>query len=108
MDSNKHPFDALAGTKDKVSPENAIWVAKNKREYRVSEMDTTHIKNALAMLKRQGFVSSSTVNFYLNCPLPRGDMAMDAFDMEFDRLMERPVSSFIDIFEAELKRRGEE
>jgi len=70
-------------------------------------METSHIRNALAMLKRQGYVGISTRSFYLSCPLPLGEAAQDAFNMEFDAVMDAPTSPFIDAFKQELERRGE-
>lgn len=84
----------------------AKWNCKDGREIEVAEMATSHIENALAMLKSKGCVGPSTVSFYLNGPMPRGDFATEAYLEEFDRVLESPVSSFVDIFEAELKRRS--
>lgn len=43
---------------------------------------------------------------YLWGPKPTGDHAMDAFDMEFDRVSKAPVNVFVDHFECEAKKRG--
>ena len=81
-----------------------IWHGKD-RDWTIPEMETRHIKNALASLKRRGYVGPSTISFYVSGPMPTGDGAMDAFDMEFDAMMDRPVSKFVDLFEEELKQR---
>jgi hypothetical protein len=83
----------------------AIWTRKDGSQIAVAEMATDHIRNALAMLKRKGAVSPSTRRFYLECPGPVGEAAQDAFDAEFADITSRPTSEFVDIFEAELKRR---
>lgn len=85
-----------------------LWQTKNGRQLRPSEMHTQHIENALAMLKRAGYVGPSTVRFYISCPLPHGDMAMVAFDQECEAVMDAPVSEFVDIFENILEERKEE
>ena len=84
------------------------WRTKDGRELVVEGMSTEHIISSLALLKRKGFVSPSTVEFYLTCPSPVGDMAQVAFDQECSRVFSSPVSLFIDVFKAELKKRGGE
>lgn len=85
-----------------------LWQTKSGQLLRPSEMHTRHIENALAMLKRAGYVGPSTVSFYLSCPLPHGDGAMDAFDQEWDAVMDASVSKFVDIFKNILKQRKED
>lgn len=82
------------------------WIMKDGTQINVKNMETSHIKNSLAMLKRKGFIAQSTFESYFCC-YPRGDMAQMAFDQEFDEVMKSPVSQFIDIFENELEARGE-
>ena len=81
------------------------WKTKDGKSLLPSEMETEHIENALAYLKRQGYVGPSTVKFYVSCPLPTGDVAEDLFYREFDSVLDAPVSKFVDLFEAELERR---
>ena len=84
------------------------WKTKEGKLIEVKDMSTSHIKNSLAMLKRKGFIAQSTLKSYLFCPSPRGDMAQYCFDQEFDRILNCPVSSFIDKFESELIKRNKE
>lgn len=86
--------------------EERIWKSQNGRETRVEDMNTRHIENTLAKLKREGFVSPKTVASYVNGPKPNGDSAQDAFDEELDRVLNSPVSPFIDWFEEELEKRN--
>lgn len=81
---------------------------ENGRELTAQEMSTEHIANSLALLKKKGFVAQSTLDFYLTCPLPVGGMAQMAFAEECSHVFACPVSSSIDMFEAELKQRGED
>jgi len=83
-----------------------IWTTQDGREFEVSDMRTSHIINTLRMLKRKGYKSPSTVKFYITCPAPNGDAANDAFEQEFDDVINSPTSPFIDEFETELKKRG--
>lgn len=83
-----------------------VWTTKSGKEIPVSKMATSHIQNTLRMLRDKGYVSPSTLLFYLTCPLPNGRYAVEAFYEEFDRISSSPVSEFIDIFEAELKKRN--
>lgn len=82
------------------------WKTRDGRELEVSEMSTTHIFNSLQLLRRSGYVGSSTVAFYNSCPLPLGEMAQVAFDAEYDAVMDSQIHPFIDLFEQELKTRG--
>lgn len=83
-----------------------IWVTEDGTEIKVKDMDTEHIANALAMLKRRGFVGPSTLRFYLTTLGPNGTHAQDEFEREMDQAFDAPVSSFIDFFEEELKNRA--
>lgn len=81
-----------------------IWTTKDGRKLPVKDMETGHIQNALAMLKRKGFVSVKTLNIYLRGPEPRGDGAQMAFETEFNYVADH-VHPFIDAFEEELENR---
>lgn len=87
---------------------SAIWTRRDGSKVAVADMSTPHIENALAMLKRKGAIGPSTLQFYLGCADPIGEAAQDAFNAEFADIASRRVSEFVDIFEAELKRRCEQ
>lgn len=82
------------------------WKTKDGREIEISEMADSHLLNTYKMLRRKGFISPKTFRFYLTCAGPNGEMAQDAFDQELDRVLDSPVSEFIDLFEEEIRRRG--
>ena len=82
-----------------------IWTTREGEKIPIECMETSHIQNALAMLRRKGFVSPSAVDSYMCGSMPRGEMAQDAFWNEFDALLDKPVSEAIDWFEEELGRR---
>lgn len=84
------------------------WRTKDGRKLMAEEMSTEHIVSALSLLKRKGFVSLSTLEFYLTCRPPTGEGAQIAFGQECSRIFAAPASPFIDIFEEELKKRGGE
>lgn len=79
-----------------------MWKCKDGEFIHPRNMDTDHIKNALAMLKRKGFISFSHWEMCLSCP-PQGDMAQMAWEQE---IMNLKPSKFIEIFEEELAKRG--
>jgi hypothetical protein len=81
------------------------WPMRNGEQIEVSDMETSHIQNALAMLEKKGFIGPSDVEFYLFCPGPHGDFAQMAFEHEIEMIFDAPVSRFVDIFKDELKRR---
>lgn len=86
-----------------MSTEAAVWKCLDGRQIAVTDMDTAHIKNTLAMLNRKGFVSPQDAARMVVNP-PSGDHAHDAWESELDTLR---VSPFIPIFEKELAARGE-
>ncbi len=83
-----------------------IWTMRTGEKIHVENMETSHIQNALAMLKRKGFVSPGTIDNYMCGIMPQGEMAQDAFWAEFDSVLDCPVSEAIDWFEEELSKRG--
>ena len=72
-----------------------MWKTREGKEIPVKDMATSHIKNSLAMLKRQGAISPETRAFYLTTSGPQGEMAQMCFEQEFDEVMKAPVSIFI-------------
>ena len=84
-----------------------LWTTKDGHHINPQDMTTSHIENALAMLKRHGVVGPSTVSFYLSGPMPRGEMALEAYFQEFNAVLNAPVSEFVDVFEAILREREE-
>lgn len=84
---------------------NQLWTCQDGRKLKLSEMTTTHIKNALNMLRNKGYVSPKSVVFYLTCAPPSGEYAQLAFDQECDYIFNAPNTEWIDIFEEELEKR---
>ena len=87
--------------------ENHIWVTRDGKELHVTKMDTSHVKNALNMLKRNGSVGPSDIEFLLTCGMPNGEMAQMAVEQEMDRVFEMDIDPWVDILRDELKRRGQ-
>lgn len=89
-----------------MTSETSQWTTRDGRVIDVKDMETSHVQRALAMLKRKGCVGPSTVLAYLSGPRPQGEFAQDAFNEEIDEIATRRIHPFVDIFEAELERRG--
>ena len=81
------------------------WTTKTGSLLDISQMSTQHIKNALAMLERKGYVKTETLVFYLTCPLPRGEAAQYCFDRELGAILDSPTTRYIQLFEDELAKR---
>ena len=81
------------------------WRMNNGEWIEISNMSDSHIEACLALLKRKGYIGSSTLAFYLSCPEPNGDMASFEFDRECDEVFNAKVHPCYDELEAELKRR---
>lgn len=84
----------------------SIWTTEDGRKIDVAEMSNKHIRNAYRMLKRKGFKSPKALDAMFCGPMPRGEHAQDAWDTELEGWLDTPTSDFIDIFEAEAKKRG--
>lgn len=83
----------------------SIWTTAAGEEIPVADMGERHIRNALAMMRRNGYIGQEDLNYYLYSPGPNGEAAQMAFDAEFAVAMESPANPWIDVLEAELQRR---
>lgn len=81
------------------------WKTKDGQELSIENMETSHIKNCISMLRRNGFVSFSEIARYFNLFFLVDPDPQDQFDRDFNTLP--IVSEFLDLFEAELKNRNE-
>jgi len=109
-----HPiniFTAARGGSTKSNslngPDTVIWTTKNGRQIPIEKMTTQHIRNTLNMLKDNGYIGVETGRFYLTCTPPTAEGALDTFDQEFARIIDAEPLGYIDLFEEELKKRGE-
>ena len=82
-----------------------MWRTRDGEEIAVEAMTDIHIKRAYGLLISKRFIGPSTLNFYLTTPGPQGEHAKDAFEHEFNDVIKRPVSKFVDLFEEEMKKR---
>ncbi len=81
------------------------WKQRDGTKIKIKDMSTGHVRNALNMMQRNGWVSSDTLNFYLTCGEPNGDMAQMAFEQEQRAIFEAPCSNTMSALERELKKR---
>ncbi len=84
-----------------------LWTTKDGREVAVPDMETSHIRNCIRMLKRKGFVAPSTVEAVMSCSEPSGEAAQDLFFQELRAICRAPRTHFLDLFDIELAQRGE-
>lgn len=80
----------------------STWKCKDGRVLEISGMDTQHIQNTLAMLRRKGFMSPDEAVMCMTNP-PTGDGAYDAWESEMDAIR---VSHSIPHLEKELAKRN--
>lgn len=78
---------------------------KDGTKIKIRDMSTNHLRNTLAMLQRKGWVSTDTLNFYMTCSEPNGEMAQVAFEQEQRAIFEAPCSNTMSALERELKKR---
>lgn len=83
-----------------------IWATKDGRKVSVRRMEDSHLLNAHRMLREKGFVSVRTLSFYIFGPTPDGDGAQDAYEREFNAIIDAPVTPTLDWFDDEIKRRS--
>lgn len=83
-----------------------VWVNKEGKRIKIKELENSHLMNIIKLIERNYI---KAIGFYLIGPGPRGEMAQDAFDREFDILDEGGPSGFhkqYDILVEEADRRG--
>jgi len=80
------------------------WTNRKGRKFEIADMDTTHIRNCLAMLRRKGFISESECDSCMGYS-PQGEMAQYCYEQSMDDAFAR-TSPYIDAFEKELDRRN--
>jgi hypothetical protein len=97
----------IVGIDKANGPDTVVWTTKEGKQIPIGKMATQHIRNTLNMLRENGFIGAETRRYYTSCPSPTAEGALDAFNQEFDRVIEARPTEFIDLFEAELKKRGE-
>jgi hypothetical protein len=84
----------------------APWICKDGTQVRIEEMTDAHLMNAIKLLER---FYACTVGGYMLGPEPRGEMAQDAFEQEFDALCEagpEALAPQYDVLVEEAERRG--
>ena len=84
------------------------WKMRDGTKIKIKDMSTSHIRNTINMLKRNGWVSTDTLNFYLTCEGPNGEMAQMAFEQEQNAIFRAPCSDHLSALERELKKRDKE
>ena len=83
------------------------WETRSGEKIKIKDMSDSHLQNTINMIKRNGWISTDTLNFYLSCSPPSGDMAEYAFDQEQERIFNKPNSITLSALERELSRRNQ-
>jgi coenzyme F420-reducing hydrogenase delta subunit len=89
-----------------------IWKTRDGTKVTIREMATSHIQNCLRIL--HGVQEKRILEIGCSGSCLHGEMAIDAFERGYDDLLENgfdesdPIQEYIDTFECELLRRGEE
>ncbi len=77
----------MAATKERKQTKK--WTQRSGEKIRICDMGDDHLINTLNLLKRNAVrKQQETENFYVSCSMPQGEMAMDAFDSEFDQVLD--------------------
>lgn len=79
-----------------------IWKCRDGREIPIADMETRHLENTVAMLRRKGFVTRDDAVAMFCGPSPSGDGACIAYEMELDSIR---ISASLPYLEAELEAR---
>lgn len=78
------------------------------RYFHVSALTDRQLAERIERLRREGYVSPASVQFYASCSEPHGEMAMDAFDRECEYVFQADVSPLLGLLEKEQERRRQE
>ena len=87
-------------------PKGPMWTMKDGQRIAVRDMDNGHLLNTIRFLER---AAERKVQDFMSCPMPNGDMAMMAWEQEFDAMCDAEVEDFFPIYKhmiAEAVRRG--
>jgi hypothetical protein len=79
-----------------------IWTMRDGTRIRIADMETSHIKNTIAMLKRKGFIGEEEFDSINYGAYPRGELAQEAWLQDMNSIK---VSYELDDLESELARR---
>lgn len=83
----------------------AMWTRSNGQKVPIASMNDHHLKSAIAMMQRNGYVSARAVQDALFGGRPNGEGAQDAFDKECEGLFDGVPSELLDSLNDELVRR---
>jgi hypothetical protein len=76
--------------------QTAVWTQRNGTKIRICDMADDHLLNTIAMLQRNAVrKSAENKQFYMSCPLPNGEHAMDAFESEFDAVLDSEWQDYV-------------
>ena len=95
----------------KIKKQTKKWTMKNGNKIRICDMENSHLINIIKMLKRCAERKKQKIeSFYIYCVPPNGEMAQDAFDSEFNSVMESTWDDYVpniyDNLYNEAERRG--
>ena len=63
------------------------WKMQNKQFIKIKDMGDSHLRNTIDMLKRKGLTDlESPLDAFIKYPPPNGDMALMAWENEFNNL----------------------
>lgn len=82
------------------------WTRSNGQKVPIKEMGDYHLLSAIAMMKRNGYVSAADYSLYATDPGPNTDAGMTAFAEERDAAMARQPSTLLDALDTEARTRG--
>lgn len=83
-----------------------MWTRSNGQKVPISEMGDFHLLAAIAMMRRNGYVSTSDWSLWMSDPGPRGDMAQESLSHKEDPMLDKKPSTLLDGLDTEARRRG--
>jgi hypothetical protein len=73
-----------------------LWKTKEGQRLRICDMKDSHLLNSIILLYRFTLAKMyETKKFYMGTPGPTADMAMMAFEQEFDHVMESTWEDYV-------------
>ena len=80
---------------------NKQWRMRNGEYINIEDMDDSHLNNAIQMLQRKGFITSTELESFLSSE-PDGEQALDLYLQELNKLKTHPA---LDAMVKEQRRR---
>lgn len=93
-------------------PDFSIWRTRDGREIPIVQMDTGHLKNTVAFLRKRGWITQKEAIPPPSFPMLNGEYAQyfaeQEWNTEMDRCLSQKISRRLALMEIELRKRSKQ